>query len=63
MLKREPRLEATTLYEYLVERYPGEYESTLRTVQRRVQTWKALHGDPKEVMFEIRHTPGDWSLD
>lgn len=58
MLAREPRLEATTLYEYLVEQHPGEYERTLRTVQRRVQEWKALHGEPQEVMFELRHEPG-----
>jgi len=62
MLKREPRLEAMTLYEYLVAHYPGQYEQTLRTVQRRVQTWKALYGDPKEVMFEIRHEPGEMGL-
>jgi len=58
MLQREPRLEATTLYEYLEERYPGEYASTLRTVQRRVQAWKAAHGVPQEVMFELHHAPG-----
>jgi transposase len=58
MLQREPRLEATTLYEYLEERYPGQYESTLRTVQRRVQEWKAAHGAPQEVMFELHHAPG-----
>jgi hypothetical protein len=62
MLKAEPRLEAMTLYEYLVEKYPGQYEPTLRTVQRRVQAWKALYGDPKEVMFEIRHVPGEMGL-
>lgn len=62
MLKQEPRLEAMTLYEYLVEKYPGQYEQTLRTVQRRVQTWKAVYGDPKEVMFEIRHLPGEMGL-
>ncbi|GAB4231711.1 MAG: IS21-like element ISBj11 family transposase [Elainellaceae cyanobacterium] len=62
MLKQEPRLEAMTLYEYLVEKYPGQYEQTLRTVQRRVQAWKALYGDPKEVMFEIRHVPGEMGL-
>ncbi|MBL1178945.1 hypothetical protein [Pantanalinema sp. GBBB05] len=55
MLKQEPRLEAMTLYEYLVEKYLGQYEPTLRTVQRRVQVWKALYGDPKEVIFEISH--------
>ena len=58
LLRQEPRLEATTLYEYLVEQHPGEYEQTLRTVQRRVQEWKALHGEPQEVMFELRHEPG-----
>jgi hypothetical protein len=62
ILKQEPRLEAMTLYEYLVEKYPGQYEQTLRTVQRRVQAWKALYGDPKEVMFEIRHVPGEIGL-
>jgi hypothetical protein len=58
-LEREPRLEAMTLYEYLQERYPGAYEQTLRTVQRRVSEWKAQHGVPPEVMFELRHTPGE----
>lgn len=58
-LEREPRLEAMTLYEYLQERYPGKYERNLRTVQRRVSEWKAQHGIPPEVMFELRHTPGE----
>lgn len=62
MLKWEPRLEPTTLYEYLIGKYPGQYESTLRTLQRRVETWKTLYGDPKEVMFELRHEPGEMGL-
>jgi hypothetical protein len=47
-----------TLFEYLQERYPGQYPQVLRTVQRRVRTWKALYGDAPEVMFELRHEPG-----
>jgi len=62
MLKREPRLEPTTLYEYLQDHYPGQYQSVLRTLQRRVQEWKVLHGAPKEVMFEIRHIPGEMGI-
>ena len=62
MLRREPRLEPMTLYDYLVERYPGQYERVLRTLQRRVESWKAIYGDPKEVMFEIRHEPGEMGL-
>ena len=58
MLFREPRLEATTLYEYLQEEYPGQYQNVRRTVQRRVASWKAQHGLPKEVMFELCHPPG-----
>ena len=62
MLKREPRLEPTTLYEYLISQYPGQYEQTLRTLQRRVETWKTLYGDPKDVMFQLRHEPGEMGL-
>lgn len=58
MLRREPRLKPTTLFEYLQEQYPGEYPQVLRTVQRRVKTWKAVHGPAPEVMFELRHEPG-----
>jgi hypothetical protein len=58
MLKKEPRLKPMTLFEYLQDTYPGKYPQVLRTLQRRVQTWKALHGPSPEVMFELRHEPG-----
>jgi DNA-binding XRE family transcriptional regulator len=62
MLVREPKLKAMTLFEYLQEMYPGQYPQVLRTLQRRVQTWKVLHGKPPEVMFELRHEPGMMGL-
>lgn len=62
MLVREPKLKAMTLFEYLQEKYPGQYPQVLRTLQRRVQTWKVLHGKTPEVMFEIRHEPGMMGL-
>jgi hypothetical protein len=58
MLKKEPRLKPMTLFEYLQDTYPGKYPNVLRTIQRRVQTWKALYGPSPEVMFELRHEPG-----
>ncbi|MEM9806853.1 MAG: IS21 family transposase [Cyanobacteria bacterium P01_D01_bin.56] len=58
MLQREPRLKPMTLFEYLQERYPGQYPQVLRTLQRRVRTWKVLQGEAPEVMFELRHEPG-----
>jgi hypothetical protein len=62
MLVKEPRLEPTTLYEYLIEKYPGQYQKCLRTLQRRVHHWKATQGKPKEVMFPMVHPPGVMGL-
>ena len=59
MLEVEPRLEAMTLFETLQERYPHRYDDKLRTVQRRTSQWKAAYGKPKEVMFKIKHHPGE----
>lgn len=61
-LRREPKLKPMTLYEYLQERYPGQYPQVLRTLQRRVKTWKVVHGPAPEVMFELRHEPGMMGL-
>ena len=58
MLRREPRLKPMTLFEHLQQKYPGQYPKVLRTVQRRVRTWKAMYGPAPEVMFELRHEPG-----
>ena len=62
MLRREPRLKPMTLFEYLQTTHPGQYPQVLRTLQRRVRTWKALHGPSPEVMFELRHDPGMMGL-
>lgn len=60
MLERQPKLQPTTLLEYLQERYPGEYpQSILRTLQRRVRQWKATAGDSKPVVFDLKHVPGE----
>ena len=62
MLRRDPRLQPMTLYEYLQEHYPGQYPQVLRTLQRRVRAWKVIHGPTPEVMFELRHDPGVMGL-
>lgn len=63
LLQQQPKLQAMTLYEYLQQKYPGKYgQSILRTLQRRVQQWKASSGPPLEVMFEQSHRPGVMGL-
>src|SRR5438067_9557282 len=59
-LERDPALQGSTLFALLCEKHPGRYRSTqVRTLQRHIATWKALHGKPQEVIFEQRHVPGE----
>ena len=44
-LEINPGLEAKTLFEDLLRRYPGRFgEGQLRTLQRRIKRWRALAG-------------------
>ena len=58
-LEDEPTLKAKTLFEWLQETHPGRFEdSTRRTFERRVSTWRTLHGPNKAVYFAQIHHPG-----
>ena len=58
-LEREPRLEARTLFDALQREHPGQFaDGQLRTLQRRVKTWRAVEGPAREVYFPQVHTPG-----
>jgi transposase len=55
-----PELEAKTLFEYLMGKHPGRYEpGQLRTLQRRLQEWRAKEGPEREVYFAQEHRPGE----
>ena len=56
---REGRLQALTLFTWLCEQYPGRFPTgQLRTLQRRVRAWRAVHGPEQEVFFEQTAVPG-----
>jgi len=58
-LKDAPELEAKALFEWLQERFPGVYPAgQIRSFQRQVKRWRALHGPDKEVYFQQDHKPG-----
>ena len=60
ILKQEPNIEAKTLFEELVAKYPGRYqEGQLRTLQRQVRCWRATSGPEQDVKLAQRHRPGD----
>lgn len=53
-------LEAKTLLQVLIDAEPERFDMTqLRTMQRRVRDWRAMHGPDREVYFEQRHHPGE----
>lgn len=63
MLLNSPELQPKTLFEYLQNKYPGEYsKSQERTFQRKVKKWKSQYGNGKDVMFMQRQVPGRMGL-
>lgn len=62
MLTRDEGLEAKTLMQWLLETYPEQFRPThLRTLQRRVCQWRALHGQGKQIFFPQNIQPGKQS--
>ncbi len=58
-LERDSALQAQTLFALLCEQHPGRYQpGQLRTLQRHIAAWRALHGPEQEVIFEQVHQPG-----
>ena len=62
LLEQDAGLQAKTVFEELVRRYPGRFQvGQLRTLQRRFRDWRALRGEEREVYFAQRHHPGEQS--
>lgn len=52
-------LDAKTILSALEGAHPGVFgPAQLRTLQRRLRDWRALHGPDKEVFFPQEHPPG-----
>ena len=63
LLQADCALNAVTVLEELQRRHPGHYTgAVLRTLQRRVRSWRAKHGPEREVLFAQEHPPGRLGL-
>src|SRR5206468_8526177 len=63
LLKSAPTLMAVTVLRKLQEEHPGRFpDGQLRTPQRHIRQWRALHGPGKEVFFPQDHAPGQRGL-
>jgi len=52
-------LDARTLLAELEKKHAGSFsEGQVRTLQRRMRRWRALHGPAREVFFQQEHVPG-----
>lgn len=52
-------LQATTVIDELMRRHPGKFEvGQVRTLQRHIRRWRAMHGPRKEVFLPQEQQPG-----
>ena len=58
MLKAAPGLRPITVYEEVVRRHPDLGTGIRRTLERRIRSWRALHGEEQDVIFRQAHEPG-----
>ena len=51
MLKAAPELRAVAIFEKMQRRHPALSAGVRRTLERRIRSWRALHGADQEVIF------------
>jgi transposase InsO family protein len=62
LLKAAPGLRAIAVFEEMQRRHPELSPGVRRTMERRIRSWRALHGEEQEVIFRQVHEPGRMGL-
>jgi hypothetical protein len=62
MLRAAPALRAVAIFEEMQRRHPALAAGVRRTLERRIRSWRALHGADQEVIFRQIHEPGRMGL-
>jgi hypothetical protein len=62
MLKAAPGLRVVAIFEEMQRRHPSLSPGVRRTLERRIRSWRALHGADQEVIFRQVHEPGRMAL-
>lgn len=58
LLQASPGLRPIALFEEMIRRHPELDAGVRRTLERRIRSWRALHGAEQEVIFRQTHEPG-----
>ena len=51
LLKAAPGLRSIAIFEEMQRRHPELSPGVRRTMERRIRTWRALHGEAQEVIW------------
>jgi hypothetical protein len=62
MLTAAPGLRAVAIFDEMQRRHPDLSAGARRTLERRIRSWRALHGADQEVIFRQVHEPGRMGL-
>src|SRR3954471_17584393 len=58
MLRAAPPLRPVGVLEEILRRHPELGPAIRRTLERRIRSWRAVHGPEREVIFRQEHPPG-----
>ncbi len=62
MLKAAPGIRVIGVHQELRWRHPDLNRNIRRTLERRIQAWRAVHGPEQEVIFRQQHETGRLGL-
>ena len=62
LLKAAPGIRAVAVYDEMLRRHPELSTGIRRTLERRIRSWRAVHGEAQEVIFRQTHEPGRLGL-
>jgi transposase InsO family protein len=62
LLQAAPGLRPVAIFEEMLRRHPELGGGIRRTLERRIRSWRALHGPAQEVIFRQVHKPGQLGL-
>lgn len=62
LLKAAPGIRSVAVYDEMLRRHPELPTSIRRTLERRIRSWRAVHGQEQDVIFRQTHEPGRLGL-
>ncbi len=58
LLKAAPGIRPVAIFDEMKRRHPELGDGIRRTLERRIRSWRAIHGEEQEVIFRQTHEPG-----